>query len=98
MTSLAAMSIAQGPATRVNQYATISVIAAVIVAPAGIVFGALALRQIARTGERGRSLALAGLWIGIGVTALYLLVLLFIGLVLGGAFAFLGEIPPEAWQ
>ncbi len=89
------MSIAQGPATQVNQYATISVIAAVIVAPVGIVFGAMALRQIARTGERGRSLALAGLWIGIAVTALYVLAIVFVGLVLWGVFAFVGDLPPE---
>jgi hypothetical protein len=89
------MSIANGPATRVNQYATISVIAAVIVAPAGIVFGAMALRQIARTGERGRSLALAGLWIGIGVTAVYLIALAVVIAVVAGVFAFVGQLPPE---
>lgn len=89
------MSIANGPATRVNQYATISVIAAVIVAPAGIVFGAMALRQIARTGEQGRSLALAGLWIGIGVTAVYLIALAVVIAVVAGVFAFVGQLPPE---
>jgi peptidyl-prolyl cis-trans isomerase B (cyclophilin B) len=92
------MSLAQGPATQVNQYATISVIAAVIVAPVGIVFGVMALRQIARTGERGRSLALAGLWIGIAVTAIYVLAIVFVVLVVWGVFAFLGELPPEVWR
>lgn len=89
------MSIPNGPATRVNTYATISVVGAVILAPVGIVFGAMALRQIARTGERGRGLALAGLWIGIGVTALYVLAFVFLIVLALGVYSFLGEIPPE---
>jgi hypothetical protein len=32
----------------------------------GIVTGLMGLNQIKQTGERGRGLALAGLWIGIG--------------------------------
>jgi multisubunit Na+/H+ antiporter MnhB subunit len=36
----------------------------------GIVFGVIALGQIKRTGEEGRGLALAGIWIGVASLAL----------------------------
>lgn len=89
------MSTALGPATRVNTYATLSVIGALVLAPVGIVLGAIALRQIARTGERGRSLALVGLWFGVGVTALYLVAIVVVVVVTVSALWFLTEIPPE---
>lgn len=92
------MSTTGAPATRVNDFALLSLIVAVILAPAGIPLAIIALRQIKRTGERGRGLALAGLWIGIAVTAIYLLVIAFVAVVLGWTFWFIGEIPDEAWQ
>ncbi|WP_309710583.1 DUF4190 domain-containing protein [Pseudolysinimonas sp.] len=92
------MSRLGAPATKVNDFALLSLIVAVILAPAGIPLAIIALRQIKRTGERGRGLALAGLWIGIAVTALYLLVLAFVAVVVGWSFWFIGEIPDEAWQ
>lgn len=92
------MSTAGAPATRVNDFAFLSLIVAVILAPAGIPLAIIALRQIKRTGERGRSLALAGLWIGIAVTVLSLLVIGFVAVVIGWSFWFIGEIPEEAWQ
>ncbi len=45
---------------RVNAYATLSLVFAFLFAPVGAVVGPLALRQIRRTGERGRARALAG--------------------------------------
>lgn len=92
------MSTTGAPATRVNDFAVLSLIVAVILAPAGIPLAIIALRQIKRTGERGRGLALAGLWIGIAVTALYLLVFVFVLVVVGWSFWFIGEIPDEAWR
>lgn len=92
------MSTAGAPATRVNNFALLSLVVAAVLAPAGIPLAIIALREIKRTGERGRSLALAGLWIGIIVTAIYLLVLAFVAVVLGWTAWFIGEIPEEAWQ
>jgi hypothetical protein len=48
-----------------------------LTAIAGIVCGHMALSQIRRTGEEGRSLAIAGLVIGYGVLAIGLV--LFVG-------------------
>jgi hypothetical protein len=42
-------------------------------APAGVVLGHIARRQIRQTGEQGDGLALAGLWIGYVVSVLALL-------------------------
>ncbi len=92
------MSTLGAPATRVNDFALLSLIVAVILAPAGIPLAIIALRQIKRTGERGRALALTGLWIGIVVTVIYLLVIAFVAIVIGWSFWFIGEIPEEAWQ
>ena len=50
--------------TEYNTFAVLSPIFAVVVPPAGVVLGHLALPQIRRTGERGRRAAIAGLVIG----------------------------------
>src|SRR4029079_8904644 len=50
--------------TYYNTLAVLSPIFAVVVPPAGVVLGHLALPQIRRTGERGRNAAIAGLVIG----------------------------------
>jgi hypothetical protein len=92
------MTMTGGPATRVNTFAVLSLVVAAVLAPAGIPLAIIALREIKRTGERGRSLALVGLWIGIIVTAIYLLVFAFVAVVLGWTAWFIGEIPEEAWQ
>jgi hypothetical protein len=92
------MSRLGAPATRVNNFAILSLIVAAILAPAGIPLAIIALRQIKRTGERGREIALVGLWIGIVVTVLYLVVFAFVAIVVGWSFWFIGEIPDEAWQ
>lgn len=63
-----------------NILAILALVASFLIPPAGIVLGAVALKEIARTGQEGRGLALAGLWIGIVISAL---VLLFIALWLG---------------
>jgi hypothetical protein len=92
------MSTASTPEPRVNNFALLSLIVALLLAPAGIPLAIIALRQIKRTGERGRGLALAGLWIGIGVTVFYVLVIAFVAFVVGWSFWYIGEIPDEAWQ
>lgn len=50
--------------TDYNTFAVLSPIFAVVVPPAGVVLGHLALPQIRRTGERGRAAAIVGLVIG----------------------------------
>src|SRR5882757_5414955 len=50
--------------TDYNTFAVLSPIFAVVVPPAGVVLGHLALPQIRRTGERGRPAAIAGMVIG----------------------------------
>jgi hypothetical protein len=50
--------------TDYNTFAVLSPIFAVVVPPAGVVLGHLALPQIRRTGGRGRAAAIAGLVIG----------------------------------
>jgi peptidyl-prolyl cis-trans isomerase B (cyclophilin B) len=44
-----------------NGFAIAAFVCAFLCSPLGIVFGAVALSQINRTGERGRGLAIAGL-------------------------------------
>jgi len=52
------------PSADYNTFAVLSPIFGVVVPPAGVVLGHLALPQIRRTGERGRNVAIAGLVIG----------------------------------
>lgn len=51
-------------AARVNRLALIALVGSVLVAPVGLICGAIAVRQIRETGERGRSLAVGGFFIG----------------------------------
>ena len=57
-----------------NSLAIASLVCAFLFAPVGIVFGHMSLSQIKRTGEEGRSLAIAGLVIGYLLTVLTVLV------------------------
>jgi hypothetical protein len=63
--------------TSTNTLATLSVIFAFVFAPAGAVLGHLGLRQIARTGERGRQRALVGITVSYSI-----IVIAVIGLVI----------------
>ncbi|MER7166128.1 DUF4190 domain-containing protein [Micromonospora sp. NPDC000207] len=56
-----------------NVMAVLSLIFAFVFAPAGIVLGHLAKRQIRRSGEQGDGLATWGLILGYVFTALYVL-------------------------
>lgn len=51
------------PPPRTNPFAIASLVLAFFATVLSIIFGHIALSQIKRTGERGRGLALAGLWI-----------------------------------
>lgn len=52
-----------------NGFAITALVSSLVLAPLGIIFGHLALRQISRTGENGRGLAVGGLVLGYVFTA-----------------------------
>ena len=54
-----------------NTLAILSLVMAFVFAPAGLVLGIVARRQIRRTGEDGEGMALAGIVVGGIVTALF---------------------------
>lgn len=58
---------------RTNTLAIIALIAAFVIAPAGIIIGFIAKGQIKQSGEAGSGLATAGIVIGFIVTALYII-------------------------
>lgn len=61
--------------------AILALVLSFVIPPAGIVLGALALKDLERTGEEGRGLALAGLWIGIVLTAIIVLfIIIWVGM------------------
>ena len=60
----------QAPARSTNVMAILALVFAFVFSPLGIVFGAVAKKQIARTGEEGMGLAKAGFWLGIVFTVL----------------------------
>jgi uncharacterized protein DUF4190 len=57
--------------TNTNTMAIVALVLALVMAPAGVVCGHIAKRQIRRTGEQGSGLATAALVIGYVLTALY---------------------------
>jgi hypothetical protein len=75
---------AAGPARPTNTLAIIAIIAAVVVAPVGIILGFIAKNQIKQTGENGAGLAKAAIIVGIILTVLWLLIV-----VLGAILPFL---------
>ncbi|AGL21119.1 DUF4190 domain-containing protein [Actinoplanes sp. N902-109] len=56
-----------------NTMAILALVFAFVFAPAAIVMGHVAKRQIRQTGESGEGLATAGLWLGYIITGIYLL-------------------------
>ena len=61
------------PGTTTNVLAIISLIAAFVIAPLGIILGFIAQNQIKTTGEGGAGLAKAGIILGIVFTVLGIL-------------------------
>jgi hypothetical protein len=60
-----------------NSSAILALVLAFVFAPAGIVLGVIARKQIRQTGEEGDGLALAGIIIGSIASALWLLIIVF---------------------
>jgi len=57
--------------------AILALVMAFVFAPAGLILGIIARKQIRQTGEDGDGLALAGIIVGGIVTALFVLVIVF---------------------
>ena len=62
---------------KTNTLAIVGLILAFFVSVAGIIVSAIALGQIKKTGEGGRGLAIGGIIVGIVVTILYIIIILF---------------------
>jgi hypothetical protein len=73
-----------------NVLAIISLIAAFVIAPVGIILGFIDQNQIKTTGEGGAGLAKAGIILGIVFTVLYVLFIV-LGAIL--PFLFLSSVP-----
>ncbi len=67
-----------------NTMAILALVLAFVFAPAGLVLGIIARRQIRQTGEQGDGLALAGIIIGGIFTALFVLMILFMIIAFAG--------------
>jgi Domain of unknown function (DUF4190) len=65
------------PQPPTNTMAILSLVFAFVFAPAAIVMGHVAKKQIRQTGEGGEGLATAGLWMGYIFTSLYVLLCAF---------------------
>ena len=71
-----------------NTMAILALVMAFVFAPAGLVLGILARKQIARTGEDGDGLALAGIIVGGLVTAFFVVMIVFMIIAFAGAASY----------
>lgn len=67
---------------RTNGYAIVSLVCAFVFSPLAVIFGHMALKQIATTGEQGRGLAVAGLVLGYLVIGLAVAYFVFVGVMI----------------
>ena len=83
-----------------NTMAIAALVSALVLAPLGIVFGHVALRQIKRSGDGGRGLAIAGLVIGYVVTVLLALFLILVVVYFSAMISSLDDVSnaaPVSW-
>jgi len=71
-----------------NTMAILALVLAFVFAPAGLVLGIMARKQIRQTGEDGDGLALAGIIVGGIATAFFALMIIFMIVALGTATSF----------
>ena len=67
-----------------NTMAILSLVMAFVFPPAGLILGIIARKQIARTGEEGDGLALAGIIVGGLITAFFVLLIVLMIVALAG--------------
>lgn len=72
----AAYSSTAQPVAPTNSFAIVALICAFVIPPVGLVFGIIAQRQIARTGEQGAGLALAAIIVSAIFTGLIVMMVL----------------------
>jgi hypothetical protein len=68
--------------------AILALVLAFVFAPAGLVLGIIARKQIRQTGEQGDGLALAGIIVGGIATALFVLMIVFMVIAVSTATSF----------
>jgi hypothetical protein len=83
----AAPQPAYAPAPPTNTLAIIALVGSFFISLVGVICGHIALKQIARTGEGGRGLALAGLIIGYVGIAVWVIVIIFYVFIIGFAIS-----------
>lgn len=83
----AAPQPAYAPAPPTNTLAIIALVGSFFISLVGVICGHIALKQIARTGEGGRGLALAGLIIGYVGIAVWVIVVIFYIFIIGFAIS-----------
>jgi hypothetical protein len=76
------------PSRPTSTLAILALVFAFIIPPAGIVLGIVGLRQISRTGEGGRGLAVAGVAVGGVFTAIFVIYLVLIIIIIASAASF----------
>jgi hypothetical protein len=67
-----------------NTMAILALVMAFVFAPAGLILGIIARKQIARTGEDGDGLALAGIIVGGLITAFFVVMIIFMIIAFAG--------------
>ena len=77
-----------GYGRQTNTMAILSLVMAFVFAPAGLIMGFIARKQIRQTGEDGDGLALAGIIVGGIATALFLLMIVFMIIVFSTAASY----------
>ncbi|QBE48052.1 DUF4190 domain-containing protein [Leucobacter triazinivorans] len=78
---------AYAPAPPTNTLAIIALVGAFFISLVGVICGHIALKQIARSGEGGRGLALAGLIIGYVGIAVWVIIIVFYVFIIGVAIS-----------
>jgi Domain of unknown function (DUF4190) len=73
------------PSPPTSTLAILALVFAFVIPPAGFVLGIVGLRQIARTGEGGRGMAVAGVAVGGVFTALFVLYFVLVIIFIAGA-------------
>ena len=71
-----------------NTMAILALVMAFVFAPAGLILGIIARKQIRQTGEQGDGLALAGIIVGGLFTAFFVLMILFMIIAFAGAASY----------